>query len=79
MHASYWLKLEPLLEYQLKITWSNIACKHVDGLVTSLVSHWFSELETLDRIMAGTLVEFCDVINIFEFFIGGDGHVLNIF
>ena len=59
MHASRWLK----------IARSNTACKRVDGFVASLVSHWFSELETSDRILAGTLVEFCDVINIFEVFL----------
>ena len=52
----------------MKIARSNIACKLVDGFVVSLVSHWFSELETLDQILAGTLVNFCDIINIFEFF-----------
>ena len=29
MDASYWLKLEHLLEYQLQITWSDILCKGV--------------------------------------------------
>ena len=29
------------------------------------VRHLLSELETSDRILVGTLVEFCDVINIF--------------
>ena len=63
----------------MKIARSNIACKLVDGFVVSLVSHWFSELETFDQILAGTLVNFCDIINIFEFFGRGWVDVLNIF
>ena len=46
--------------------------------LASLVSHWFSELETSDRILAGTLVEFCDVTNILKIFFGR-GDLLNIF
>ena len=66
------VKAGPLLEYQLKIAQFNIACKCVDGFLWPLlVSHWFSELETSDRILAKTSVGFCDVINIFEFFWGG--------
>ena len=50
--------------------------RHNHGFMASSVGHWFSELETSDRILTGTLVEFCDVINIFEFFFFD---VLNIF
>ena len=39
--------------------------RHNHGFMASLLSHWFSELETSDRILTGTLAEFCDVINIF--------------
>ena len=62
-----------LFENQLETVWSNIACKRVDVFLASLVSDWFSELETSDRILAGTLVEFCDVINISEYFWEGGG------
>ena len=51
----------------MKIAWYSIVCKRAEGFVASLVGHWFSELETSDRILVGTLVEFQDVINILEF------------
>ena len=47
-----------LFEYQLKTAPSNIACKGVNGFLASLVSHWFSELETSDQILADTQFEF---------------------
>ena len=41
--------------------------KYNDGFMASSVSHWFSELETSNRILAGTLVKFRDVFFIFRF------------
>ena len=40
------VKAWTLFECLLKTAQSNIACKHGDGFVVSLVSDWFSELET---------------------------------
>ena len=53
--------------------------RHNYGFMASSVSHWFSELETSDLILAGTLVEFCDVIIIFEFWFFLFFDLLNVF
>ena len=50
------VKAGTLFEYQLKIAKSSIACKHVDEFVASFVGHWFSELETSDRMLPASLV-----------------------
>ena len=60
------VKAGTLFEYQLKIAWSNNACKYVDGLWPHWLVTCFLNWRPRDRILAGTLVEFCDVINIFD-------------
>ena len=61
------VKAGTLFEYWLKIAQSSIACKRVDGLWRHWLVTGFLNWRPRDRILGGTLVKFCNVINIFDF------------